>query len=746
MCDLKEINMYHLKYERIPQKWIDGLPIGNGRLAAMYWGDKQKDILSLNHERLWRGKYKGKEAPKNAHQLPELRRFLRERDYFRAGVFANLYFGGLAGLCSIGEARVDSYQPAGNLIFEISDNVTEAESNLDIGNGTITAKRNSGLKSTFFCDSNNGNVISKWNSETEFSGKLFFEREDDVDATYEITYRPNRILFSCKFICGINFSVQIALRTDGEVCVTDHGLFIKNAKVLICSTNILLNIKDERDMCLSFDSIHAHHCNLFSSYMNRVTFHLDQEDSDKPIDQRLAEFRNGAKDEKILELFYHYGRYLMVSSCICGELPPNLQGKWNNELQPKWKSDYHMDINFEMNEWLLESANLSEFAEPLTDFVLSFIESGRVAARNMFDCRGIWMPIFCDAWAECTPESYGYAVWVGVAAWMAQSLWQHYLYTGDKEYLRNKAYIFFKEVALFYEDFLVEDENGVVQIMPSQSPENRFKGAGWFVVSGICSSSAIDVQLAYDALSYAIMSAKVLNIDEDSREKWELLRSKLPPFAIGSDGRLMEWNEEFEEEWPGYKHLSHLYGLYPSDIFTPEKRPAEYQAAIKSFQYRMERQEDVYDGVGPVGWSRAWNANISARISDKEGFHFSICDIVKRFATESLLDTHPYPPKPELHIFQIDGNFGTVSAINEALCSYFDDKAHILQSLPDSWPKGSIGGLKLPGGHTIGFSWENGKVRKVEVIFGFAECLTLVINGNEITLPAKLGDHIVLDV
>ena len=159
----------------------------------------------------------------------------------------------------------------------------------------------------------------------------------------------------------------------------------------------------------------------------------------------------------------------------------------------------------------------------------------------------------------------------------------------------------------------------------------------------------------------------------------------------------------------------------------------------------MERQEDIYDGVGPVGWSRAWNANISARIGDKEGFHFSISDIVKRFATESLLDTHPYPPQPELHIFQIDGNFGTVSAVNEALCGYFDDKAHLLQSLPDSWPKGRIGGLKLPGGHTIGFSWEDGVVRNVDVLLGFAESLVLVINKREFTLSGKQGDHVVLD-
>ena len=240
----------------------------------------------------------------------------------------------------------------------------------------------------------------------------------------------------------------------------------------------------------------------------------------------------------------------------------------------------------------------------------------------------------------------------------------------------------------------------------------------------------------HDGLSYAINSARILGVDAEEADKWEALRDKLPPFAIGSDGRLMEWNEEFEEEQPGHKHLSHLYGLFPSDIFTPEKRRAQYDAAIKSFRYRMAHES------GYTGWSRAWISNIYAHIADKDGFYEQITGLLRDFATESLLDIHPDPQAPKINpdIFQIDGNFGMVSAVNEALCGYFDDKVHILRALPDSWNSGRISGIKLPGGHTLSVEWKNGKASKVEVIMGFEHALTLDIEGKDYLAKGNEGE------
>ncbi len=730
--------MYKLKYNHIPKEWINGLPVGNGRLAAMYWGNDKNDILSLNHEYLWRGKNRGKEADKVADKLPMLRELLKKKDYFRATLFANLFWGGLGGDSGTVPGRIDSYQPAGNLLFEYTDAVSGEKCELNIDNAIVFSKRNNNVNFDAFCDSNDGLILTKWSCQTGFSGKLYFERTDDPEAEYTTKYCTDGIEFNCRFVCGINYNVEVKIKTDGNVFVDENGISVTDAKEIICSTNVILSEKDTREFNLNFDSVFEQHSLTFKSFMDRVCFELDCPDYDECTDVRIKNIKAGKIDDKMQELYFHYGRYLMISSSVCGKLPPNLQGKWNGNITPPWKCDYHFDINLQMNEWLLESANLSEFALPLTDYMLKFIESGRKTAGNLWGCRGICLPLSSDVWAECTPESFGYAVWVGAAAWMAQPLWRHYIYTGDIDYLKNKAYKFLKEVALFYEDFLEEDENGIMQIMPSQSPENRFKGAGSLVSVGICTSSAIDVQLAYDALGYAVEAARILQIDFREADKWETLRNRLPKFAIGSDGRLMEWNEEFEEEQPGHKHLSHLYGLYPSDIFTPEARPDEYNAAVKSFDFRMAHES------GYTGWSLAWISNIYARTGNAKGFYEQITGLLKDFATQSLLDIHPDPVSPGVKpdIFQIDGNFGMVSAVTEALCGYFDGKVHILYALPENWKNGRISGVKLPGGHEISFSWENAGLTNLEIVIGYSEKLIINISGKDIDIIGQKDEKI----
>ena len=487
--------MYKLKYNKLPSHWINGLPTGNGRLAAMYWGDGQRDVLSLNHEYLWRGQYRGRESYKAADKLPILRQLLKDRDYYRASIFANTFFterGGDSGI----PAKMDPYQPAGNLVFCHAEETKEASSELCIMCGKTTAIRNGRVELANFCDSNDGLILTRWSCKTPFEGTLCYEREEQADATASTIYKDNEIVFDCEFVCGIKFKVITAIKTNGTATATDKGISVTGATELLCSTNIILAESDNREFVLDFDSLFEAHKEKFSSYMNKVIFELDTEDSNDFTDHRIINIREGKADDKLQELYYHYGRYLMISSCICGKLPPNLQGKWNLELNPPWKCDYHFDINLQMNEWMLEATNMSDFAVPLTDFMLSFMRGGRTAARNLYGCRGICLPLASDVWADCTSESFGYSVWVSAAAWMAQPLWKHYIYTGDKEYLRDKAYKFFKEIALFYEDFLEEDENGIMQIMPSQSPENRFAGIGTVVTVGICTSSGVDVQLA----------------------------------------------------------------------------------------------------------------------------------------------------------------------------------------------------------------------------------------------------------
>jgi len=382
-----------------------------------------------------------------------------------------------------------------------------------------------------------------------------------------------------------------------------------------------------------------------------------------------------------------------------------------------------------MNYWMAEPANMPECAESLIKYVKSFMKSGQDAAQKLYGCRGIYLPITTDAWGISTPESFGCAVWIGAAPWIAQHLWWHYTYSGDKNYLRNTAYEFFTAVAEFYEDYLVEDEQGILQIMPSQSPENRFKGTGHFQVS-IGVSAAMDVQLAYDAFKYAISAAEALKLDEDKVAKWKQLQSKLPEFKIGKDGRLLEWNDEMEEQEPGHRHLSHLYGLYPSDLFTPEKRTEQYYAAIKSSHSRLSH------GGGHTGWSRAWVSCLFARIGDSDRFYEHYTALIKDFATISLLDLHP--PR----IFQIDGNLGAVSAVIEAIVGYYDGKVHLIKALPKEWKNGYLNGIKVPGGHKINVKWQDGKVVELSVQIGYKGKVIIKKGDDEITVAGEIGQLI----
>jgi alpha-L-fucosidase 2 len=352
-------------------------------------------------------------------------------------------------------------------------------------------------------------------------------------------------------------------------------------------------------------------------------------------------------------------------------------------------------------------------------FIESFIPHAKKAAMDLYGCNGVWLPLQSDAWGKSTPESFGWSVWIGAAAWLAQHFWKHYEYNADKTFLKERAYPFFKEVVGFYEDYLQKDENGVYQIFPSQSPENRFLEAGEFPVS-ICISAAMDVQLAYDALTYAINSATILDVDLELIQRWKDLKDDLPPFKIGADGRLLEWNEEFEEAEPGHRHLSHLYGLYPGELFTKVNHELQYKAAKNSLNFRLAQ------GGAHTGWSRAWVACMFARLEQPEEFWEHFTGLVKDFATTSLLDLHP--PR----IFQIDGNLGAVAAVAEALWGSYNGKTYLLSALPKEWAKsGRVKGAKIPGNHTIDFAWENGEVINYKVHKKSKNSVNLVIKGKQ---------------
>ena len=739
-----------MRYKTQSSEWLEGLPIGNGRLAAMIWGSTEKDTLDLNHEWLWRGTNRNREVVPAAEHLESVRALLKQGDFYKATVEANAYFGGDGGM-SGKKGRVDAYQTAGFLEFELNGCTGFEWRELDIEKGICKVSRKTAetaVISEFFASCENGLLLSQWRScdaGKKFSCGLSYSRVKDGGAAQKIAAKENKLVFDCAFEGGISYRAVSEIRTDGKCEAAKNRINIENASYVRCMTNIATsahNLEDEIKKYPAdfegFENEKLRHSAKFSGIMNGVSLEIDEECalSGLSIEERLARIREGERDNGIAVLYFNFGRYMMVSSSVSGDLPANLQGKWNDRIDPPWDSDYHFDINLQMNYWMAEQCNMPQCSNALLKYLETFYESGAAAAKGLYGCRGIYLPIQTDAWGISTPEAHGWAVWVGAAPWFSQHFWNRYIYSGDVDYLKNRGYRYLKAVAEFYEDYLVEDENGIYQIMPSQSPENSFaeaKGAVNMPVA-ICVSAAMDVQLAYDALSYAIEAAKILEVDKEQAALWEAMRDRLPDFKIGSDGRLLEWNDEKTEVEPGHRHLSHLYGVYPSDLFTGQKRAEQYHAARKSLEFRLSH------GGGHTGWSRAWVSCLQARFGNSGEFYEHFIALIRDFATITLLDLHP--PK----IFQIEGNLGAVAALIESIVSFADDKVYLLRALPKEWGGGSLRGIKIPGGHTVSVWWKGGKITALKIEIGFGGRVAVCHNGGDKVYSGAAGEIIECDL
>ena len=724
-------------YALTPAKeWMEGLPMGNGRLAAMVWGDKETDRLTLNHEWLWTGRNRDRRCAEAAEHLGEVRDCIRREDWNKAAELGNHYFGGAGGI-SGRPTRVDPYQPAGDLTFRLDSAPAFSSRELDLETGLARTLRGP-VETRIFTSCTDGTILCRWQGETPFSGEFTLSREAQEATTLTFSTAPETIRMDGAISGGIDFAVEVRLTTDGRAAVAGEGrVRVENASWITAEINMATSHEDlEKELASyrfagDFEKSLAAHGKRFREWMDRLSLNLTTDPALEalPTEERVRLVREGGVDNGLCLLYFDFGRYLLLSSSICGELPANLQGKWNDLMAPPWQCDYHFDINLEMNYWMAEPAGLPECSEALTRYVLSFLDSGREAAERLYGCGGIYLPLQSDAWGRSTPESYGWGVWIGAAPWIARQLWDHWRYTGDRAYL-ERVYPFFSGVAEFYGDYLVRDGNGTYQILPSQSPENFITGLEFPVLLG--QSSAMDVQLCYDALTYAIEAAEILGKDAPYRDLWRTIRDHLPSFSIGPDGRLLEWDRELPEGEPGHRHLSHLYGLYPSDLFTPETRPEQYQAAVRSLGFRLSH------GGGHTGWSRAWVACLRARTGDSQGFYEHFTALIKEFATATLLDLHP--PR----IFQIDGNLGAVAAALEAVAGFYDGKAHLLPALPREWAEGSVEGLRLPGGHRLSMAWKDGRLTSAEVVLGFSGHLTAVYAETEQTVTGAPGEKVQL--
>jgi alpha-L-fucosidase 2 len=751
-------------------EWLKALPLGNGSLGVMVFGDVNYERIQLNEETMWSGSPDDNDNPEAAKHQDKIRQLLFEGKYREATELTNatqICKGAGSGFGNGANAPFGCFQTLGDLWidWQKTGEYTDYYRELDLNDAVARVKYTQNgvqYKREIFTSYPDQVMVARFTADKP--GQISFNCKMNRPERFKTCFENNQLVMSGALSNGkggegLEYMTRLkAVNKNGTVVCSDSVLTVEDADEVIlflsASTDYKLEYPHykgrdykavtqnniEKASEKTYDVLLNAHISDYQSYFNRVELNLCNLPDTIPTDERISRFRETKNDNHLTQLVFQYGRYLLISSSRPGTMPANLQGIWANKIQTPWNGDYHTDVNIEMNYWPAEVTNLSEMHLPMFDLIASLVQPGSKTAQIQYNSKGWVVHPITNVWGYTSPgESASWGMHTGAAGWICQHIGEHFRFTNDTAFL-EEMYPVLKGAVEFYMDWLVADQKtGKLVSGPAVSPENTFvapDGSKCQISMGPTHDQQVIWQLFDD---FAMVSEK-LGLQNEFSALVETAKNNLAGIQIGTDGRLMEWAKEYPEAEPGHRHISHLFALHPGSQINPLTTPELADAAGKSLAYRLK--SDTNYGAASIGWSAAWQISLNARLHKSEKAKESVDMVLSNSINPNLFGN--CPP------FQMDNNFGFTAGIAEMLLqSHVQNEKgefiiHLLPALPEVWANGAVKGLKARGNVTVDLKWSDGTLEEVILSPATSKPFRLKSGIRELEIIPESGKKIIL--